>query len=119
MERNPGAWRKMAGLLIFLALCILPCSAETSNRQRIIALDNEIYQDIDALYTNNDVEMFTYGSAETENLAWPKGNNQSAVEQMNQKLNTLIQQEIGVDDGHETFTYSPYGVRPFAKPTIQ
>ena len=75
--------------------------------------------DIDALYTNNDVEMFTYGSAETENLAWPKGNNQSAVEQMNQKLNTLIQQEIGVDDGHETFTYSPYGVRPFAKPTIQ
>ena len=53
MERNPGAWRKMAGLLIFLALCILPCSAETSNRQRIIALDNEIYQDIDALYMMN------------------------------------------------------------------
>ena len=48
MERNPGAWRKMAGLLILLALCILPCGAETSNRQRIIALDSEVYQDIDA-----------------------------------------------------------------------
>ena len=53
MERNLGAWRKMAGLLIFLVLCILPCGAETSNRQRIIALDNEIYQDIDALYLMN------------------------------------------------------------------
>ena len=53
MERNLSAWRKMAGLLIFLVLCILPCGAETSNRQRIIALDNEIYQDIDALYMMN------------------------------------------------------------------
>ena len=53
MERNPGAWRKMAGLLIFLVLCILPCGAETNNRQRIIALDSEIYQDIDALYLMN------------------------------------------------------------------
>jgi protein phosphatase len=35
----------MAGLLIFLVLCILPCGAETSNRQRIIALDSEIYQE--------------------------------------------------------------------------
>ena len=53
MERNPGAWRKMAGLLILLALCILPCGAETRNRQRIIALDSEVYQDIDALYMMN------------------------------------------------------------------
>lgn len=53
MERNPGTWRKMAGLLILLALCILPCGAETSNRQRIIALDSEVYQDIDALYMMN------------------------------------------------------------------
>ena len=53
MERNPGAWRKMAGLLILLALCILPCSAETNNRQRIISLDSEVYQDIDALYMMN------------------------------------------------------------------
>ncbi len=53
MERTLSAWRKMAGLLIFLVLCILPCGAETSNRQRIIALDNEIYKDIDALYMMN------------------------------------------------------------------
>ena len=73
--------------------------------------------DFEALYANNDVEMFTYGSDEMSNQAWPKGNNQATVEKMNQKLNTLISHEIGVDDGHETLTYSKYGVRPFAKPT--
>ena len=73
--------------------------------------------DIDALYVNNDVEMFSYGSAETENLAWPKGNQQSVVERMNQKLNTLIAHEIGTDDGRETLTFSKFGVKPFAKPT--
>ena len=73
--------------------------------------------DFEALYANNDVEMFTYGSDEMSNQAWPKGNNQATVEKMNQKLNTLIEHEIGVDDGHETLTYSKYGVRPFAKPT--
>ena len=61
--------------------------------------------------------MFKFGSAETDNLAWPKGNNQSDVEKMNQKLNTLIEKEIGVDDGRETLTYSKYGVKPFAKST--
>ena len=75
--------------------------------------------DIDALYEKNDVEMFAYGSAETDNLAWPKGSYQSDVEKMNQKLNTLIEKEIGIDDGRETLTYSQYGVRPFAKPTAQ
>ena len=75
--------------------------------------------DIDALYEKNDVEMFAYGSAETDNLAWPKGSYQSDVEKMNQKLNTLIEHEIGVDDGRETLTYSKYGVKPFAKPTAQ
>jgi arylsulfatase len=73
--------------------------------------------DIDALYANNDVEMFVYGSDETENLAWPKGNQQTIVELMNEKLNTLIQHEIGTDDGSETLTYSKLGVKPFAKPT--
>jgi arylsulfatase len=72
--------------------------------------------DFESLYAKNDVEMFSYGSDETDNLAWPKGNNQATVEKMNQKLNTLIEHEIGVDDGHETLTYSKYGVRPFAKP---
>ena len=63
--------------------------------------------------------MFKYGSDETDNMAWPKGNSQSTVEMMNQKLNTLIEKEIGIDDGRETLTYSQYGVRPFAKPTAQ
>ena len=61
MERNFSAWRKMAGLLIFLALCILPCSAETNNRQRIIPLDSEVYQDIDALYLMNGYAPPSYG----------------------------------------------------------
>ena len=75
--------------------------------------------DIDALYENNDVELYVYGSDETDNLAWPKGNKQTVVKQMNQRLNTLISHEIGTDDGRETKTYSPYGVLPFAKPTAQ
>ena len=57
MERNPGAWRKMAGILIFLVLCILPCGAETNNRQRIIALDNEIYKDIYESQTGADADF--------------------------------------------------------------
>ena len=43
--------------------------------------------DFESLYAKNDVEMFSYGSDETDNLAWPKGNNQATVEKMNQKLN--------------------------------
>lgn len=57
---------------------------------------------IDDLYDNNDVELLLVGSDETENLAWPKGNNESAVTMMNQKLNALLQHEIGNDDGSET-----------------
>ena len=75
--------------------------------------------DIDALYENNDVELYVYGSDETDNMAWPKGNNQTVVEQMNLRLNTLISHEIGIDDGRETKTYSPLGVLPFAKPVAQ
>ena len=48
------------------------------------------------------MELLLVGSDETENLAWPKGNNESAVTMMNQKLNALIQHEIGNDDGSET-----------------
>ena len=65
--------------------------------------------DYEALWSNNDVELYLYGSSETENLAWPKGNaNQSLVEMMNQKLNALIQQEIGTDDGHEVLPGGGY-----------
>ncbi|MBQ9203863.1 MAG: sulfatase-like hydrolase/transferase [Prevotella sp.] len=55
----------------------------------------------EALWENNDVEVFVYGGEETENLAWPKGSNESIVTMMNQKLNALIEHEIGTDDGHE------------------
>lgn len=72
--------------------------------------------DTTALYDNNDVELFAYGSDETENLAWPRGNNPTAVEMMNNKLNAIIQHEIGTDNGSELNTYSQFGVRPFAKP---
>ena len=59
--------------------------------------------DYDALWANNDVELLQCGTDETENLAWPKNNdNKQLVETMNQKLNTLIQHEIGTDDGSET-----------------
>ena len=58
--------------------------------------------DIETLYSMNDVEMYRMGSGETENLAWPKGNNTSLVNTYNNKLNALIQQEVGVDDGRET-----------------
>ena len=58
--------------------------------------------DIETLYSMNDVEMYRMGSGETENLAWPKGNNTSLVNTYNNKLNALIQQEVGVDNGRET-----------------
>ena len=65
--------------------------------------------DYEALWANNDVELYQYGSSETENLAWPKDNaNQSLVEMMNQKLNALIQHEIGTDDGHEVMPGGGY-----------
>jgi len=57
--------------------------------------------DNEALYQNNDVELYVYGSDETENLAWPQGNSADIVNMMNQKLNALIAREIGTDDGRE------------------
>jgi arylsulfatase len=58
--------------------------------------------DIDALYAQNEVELYRMETDETENLAWPKGNNKELVEEYNGRLNNLIQREIGVDDGRET-----------------
>lgn len=75
--------------------------------------------DIDALYDNNDVELLRYGSDETENLAWPKGNNESIVAMMNQKLGTLIQHEIGNDDGSETKKGYLGGVNMYDKNNYQ
>ena len=70
--------------------------------------------DIDALYAQNEVELYSMGSDETENLAWPKGNNKELVEEYNGKLNNLIQREIGVDDGRET-TFFRGGIMKYAK----
>lgn len=57
--------------------------------------------DVEELYANNDVEIYTYGSDERDNLAWPKGNNSNIVDMMNKKLNALIEREIGIDNGRE------------------
>ena len=58
---------------------------------------------IDDLYKNNDVELFDLEKdpGEMTNLAMTKGGNASLVSTMNTKLNALIKDEIGKDDGHE------------------
>jgi arylsulfatase len=73
--------------------------------------------DIDTLYKYNDVELYEYGSDETNNLAWPKGSNTTLVNHMNQRLNALIQHEIGADDGHEVKMGGGYrgGIRLYSR----
>ena len=62
------------------------------------------------------MELLQCGTDETENLAWPKNNaNKSLVEIMNQKLNALIQREIGTDDGSETKKGYVGGVETYDK----
>jgi arylsulfatase len=58
---------------------------------------------IDELYQNNDVELFDLmkDPAEMTNLAATKGTNKELVMTMNAKLNGVIKDEIGVDDGRE------------------
>ena len=70
--------------------------------------------DIESLYRMNDVELYRYGSDETENLAWPQGNNQELVNSYNNMLNQLILQEVGVDDGRET-QYFDGGIMKYAR----
>lgn len=70
--------------------------------------------DVEELYAHNDVEMYKMGSDETDNLAWPKGDNEYLVSQYSDKLNALIQREIGVDDGRETNNFNG-GLAPYAK----
>ena len=70
--------------------------------------------DLESLYAQNEVELYRYGSDETENLAWPKGNNEGLVMTYNEKLNTLIQREVGVDDGRETEFFNG-GIMKYAK----
>ena len=72
--------------------------------------------DYETLWADNDVELLQCGTDEVENLAWPKDNaNKELVNTMNQKLNTLIQHEIGVDDGSETNRGYKGGVSYFDK----
>lgn len=57
----------------------------------------------DELYANNDVELFDLqnDSAEMNNLAAVKGQNRELVMKMSAKLEQVIKDEIGVDDGRE------------------
>lgn len=70
--------------------------------------------DLDALYADNEVELYNMGTDETENLAYPKGNNETLVKEYNDKLNALIREEIGNDDGSETDVF-PGGLMNYAK----
>ena len=69
---------------------------------------------LDSLYANNEVELYEYGSDETENLAWPKGNNEELVTAYNNKLNALIEREVGEDNGSEV-QYFKGGLMKYAK----
>lgn len=75
--------------------------------------------DLEALYRDNDVEMFRMSlheiPDEMENLAASKAENASLVNAYNQKLNTLISREIGTDNGSETDAYYPGGIWTFIK----
>lgn len=57
----------------------------------------------DELYQNNDVELYDLESdpGEMTNLAAVKGQNKELVMSMNTKLNNVIKDEIGADDGRE------------------
>lgn len=69
---------------------------------------------IESLYSQNEVELYKTDTDETENLAWPKGNNKELVESYNSKLNALIEKEIGTDDGRETDNFIG-GLKSYAK----
>lgn len=60
-------------------------------------------RDLDELYRRSDVELFDHrrDPGETVNLAAQKGANAELVMAMSAKLETLIDAEIGVDDGRE------------------
>jgi len=61
MERYLSSRRKVAGILILLLIFILPCGAESKNRQRVISLDDDIYKDVDTLYMLKGFAPPSYG----------------------------------------------------------
>ncbi|MBL8675739.1 MAG: sulfatase-like hydrolase/transferase [Rhodospirillales bacterium] len=58
---------------------------------------------IDELFRHNDVELFDHQTdpGETRNLALDRAANAGAIMAMNAKLEAVIKDEIGVDDGRE------------------
>jgi arylsulfatase len=66
-------------------------------------VDRNRPQTIDQLYANNDVELFDLQTdpSEMTNLAAIKGQNRELVMKMSAKLEAVIKDEIGVDDGRE------------------
>jgi arylsulfatase len=58
---------------------------------------------LDRLYAHNDVELFDVEAdpAENTNLAAKKGDDEALVMAMNAKLNALMDDEFGPDDGRE------------------
>jgi hypothetical protein len=66
-------------------------------------LDHNSPKTIDELYDWNDVELFDLGSdpGEIKNVAADRKANADLVMSMNGKLEAIIKEEIGVDDGRE------------------
>lgn len=66
-------------------------------------LDHNKPKTLDELYKWNDVELFDLDAdpGEMKNLAVDRAANTALIMAMNEKLNKVIAQEIGVDDGRE------------------
>jgi arylsulfatase len=66
-------------------------------------LERHVVQSNDQLYANNDVELYDLKTdpQETKNLGAVKGVNTNLVMEMSAKLERVIKDEIGVDNGRE------------------
>lgn len=66
-------------------------------------LERNVPRTLDELYANNDVELFDLATdpSEAKNLAVDRKANADLLSAMNVKLERIIRQEIGVDDGRE------------------
>lgn len=65
---------------------------------------------LDDLFANNDVQLFDLKTdpGETQNLAMDRPRNEALLSRMNDLLNTLMDEEVGVNDG----AFLPKVVRP-------